>query len=111
MRDFTIELTTHKKIHEVNNDMCHNYYYVQHGRIYNADRTCFRRFRFILWFDINDICEYFDTDVATKQEISQYVTECGISHCDNRQHLIKSFNEYHAFYDWCNETIKHYNGC
>lgn len=110
MRDFTIELTNHRKIHEVNNDMCHNYYYVQHGRIYNADHTRFRRFRFVLWFDINDICEYFDKDVVTKQEISQYATEVGWSCCESNENLIGSFDNCYRFYDWCNEIINNYNG-
>ena len=34
---------------EVNNSMCHNYYYVQYGRIYNADKKRFRRFKFVFW--------------------------------------------------------------
>ena len=110
MKDFTIELTTHKKIKEVNGAMCHNFYYVQHGRIYNADHTRFRRFRFILWFDINDVCEYFDKDIVTRQEIAQYATEIGWSHCESNDNLIGSFNDYHRFYDWCNKTINHYNG-
>lgn len=109
MRDFTIELTKHMKIHEVNNYMCHNFYYVQHGRIYNADHTRFRRFRFVLWFDINDVCEYFDKDVVTVQEISRYATETGWSYCDNNIDLIGSFEDYHRFYKWCNDTINHYN--
>lgn len=111
MRDFTIELTTHKKIHEVNNDMCHNYYYVQHGRIHNADHTRFRRFRFIVWFDINDICEYFDKEMVTQKDISEYANEVGWNCCDTYGHLIKSFNDYQQFYNWCNETINQYNGC
>ena len=49
MKDFTIELTTKKKILEVNNSMCHNFYYLQHGRIYNADKTRLRRFKFVFW--------------------------------------------------------------
>ena len=47
MKNFTTELTTHKKILETNNSMCHNYYYLQYGRIYNADKTKFRRFKLL----------------------------------------------------------------
>ena len=111
MKNFTIELTTHKKIHEVNNDMCHNYYYVQHGRIYNADHTRLRRFHFILWFDIFDVCEYFDNYAVTKQDIARYASEYAWSYCEGQSNLIKSYDNCQAFYDWCNETINNYNGC
>jgi hypothetical protein len=33
MVDF--EITKKQKILEINNDMCHNYYYLIYGRIYN----------------------------------------------------------------------------
>ena len=111
MKDFIIELTTHSKIKEVNNEKCHNYYYVQHGRIYNANHTRFRRFKFILWFDIYDVQDFFEEDLVTIHDIVRYATECGINYCDNHQHLIQSFNECDDFYVWCNETINHYNGC
>lgn len=109
MKDFTIELTKHQKICEVNNSMCHNFYYLQHGRIYNADRTHFRRFKFVLWFDINDVCDYFDKDIVTRQEIAQYATETGWNYCESKLNLIGSFDDYREFYDWCNKTINDYN--
>lgn len=110
MKDFTIELTIHEKIKEISNCMCHNFYYVQRGRIYNADHTEFKRFRFVLWFDIYDVCEYFDKEDVTIQEITQYAKETGWNYCESNTNLIKSFNDCNEFYAWCNETINYYNG-
>ena len=110
MKDFTIELTKLEKILEVNNSMCHNYYYLQHGRIYNADKTQFRRFKFVEWDDIESICEYYDKDFVTNAEIRRYIGECAWETCDAQaDYLIKSFDDCQAFYDWCNKTIERFN--
>ena len=108
MKDFTVELTTHKKLLEVNNDMCHNFYYVQHGRIYNADKTEFRRFKFVFWFDIFDVMEYFEKDVVSQENIVEYASEIGWCACETYKNCIKSFDDCQTFYDWCNKTIRDY---
>lgn len=109
MKDFTVELTTHKKIHEVNNSMCHNYYYVQYGRIYNAEHKRYRKFKFVVWFDIFDAMEFHDKDAVTKEEIAECASEYAWASCEGQTDLIKSFDNCQAFYDWCNETINNYN--
>ena len=111
MKDFTVELTKLEKVMEVNNSMCHNFYYLQHGRIYNADKTKFRRFKFVVdWFDIFDVMEYFDKDAVSKQEVVEYAKEIAWSMIETAQNNIQSFDSCQAFYDWCNETINEYNG-
>ena len=109
MKDFTIELTKREKVLEVNNSMCHNFYYLQYGRIYNVDKTRMRRFKFVFWFDIFDVMEYFEQDTVTKQEISEYANEIAWSTYESCEGFIKSFNDCRAFYDWCNETINDFN--
>ena len=110
MKDFTIEFTRYEKILEVNNSMCHNYYYLQYGRIYNKDRTQFRRFKFVEWSDIDSICDYYDKDFVTNQEISRCMEEYAWATCESQAvYLIKSFDECDAFYDWCNKTIRDFN--
>lgn len=110
MKNFTIELTTRKKLLEVNNSMCHNFYYLQHGRIYNANKTNFRRFKFVFWFDIFDVMEYFEQDAVSKQDVVEFSNEVAWSMSETYKSKIKSFNDCQAFYDWCNETINDYNG-
>lgn len=109
MKDFTVELTKREKLLEVNNSMCHNFYYLQYGRIYNADKTRMRRFKFVFWFDIFDVMEYFEQDSVSKQEINEYANEIAWSTSETYQSGIKSFDNCQAFYDWCNETIVGYN--
>lgn len=109
MPDFTVHFTKLEKIFEVNNSMCHNYYYMQHGRIYNADKTKFRRFKFVFWFDIFDAMEYLDQDTLTKQNIRMYANDIAFNYYESYGGLIKSFDDCQAFYDWCNETIDDFN--
>jgi hypothetical protein len=109
MKDFTVELTKREKLLEVNNDMCHNFYYLQYGRINNADQTKFRRFKFVFWFDIFDVMEYFEKDVVSKQEINEFANEIAWCMSETAKGGIKSFDDCQAFYDWCNETINDYN--
>ena len=109
MKDFTVEFTKLEKLLEVNNSMCHNYYYLQYGRIYNKDKTQFRRFKFVEWADIEDICDYYEKDFVTNEEIKRCMGEYAWATCESQEGLIKSFDDCQAFYDWCNETIERYN--
>ena len=52
-----VKLTKVQLIREVNNDMCHNWYFICYGRIYTEDLTKFMRVKYIVWFDIYDVCE------------------------------------------------------
>ncbi len=112
MVDF--EITKIQKIKEENNSMCHNYYYLIYGRIYNENKTRYRKFKYVEWFDIFDMLEYYEKDFITKEEIKNYVNNLtdsiGCSYlCD-----IKNYNDEKGlkeFYNYCNETINEYNKC
>lgn len=101
MLDFRI--TKKEKLYEQNNDMAHNYYYLIHGRIYNEDKTRYRRFRYVEWFDIFDVQEFYEKDYITKEDIKNYVDELSVSTIES---YISSLKE---FYKFCNETIDNYN--
>jgi hypothetical protein len=110
MIDFKITKKT--KILEVNNDMCHNYYFLIQGRLYNENKTKYKKFKFVEWFDIFDLQEYYEKDVITKNEIKNYVENLvdnmGCSYIED----IKDYNDEKSlkeFYEYCNETIKQYN--
>lgn len=102
------EYTKINKILEVNNDMVHNYYYVYYGRIYNKDKTKYRKFKYVEWFDIFDVQEFFEKDFVTKEDIKEYaenIENCylsNIKHYEDNEHL-------KDFYNYCNNTIKAYN--
>lgn len=109
-RELDYEITKLMKIYEVNNDMVHNYYYVAYGRIRNKEHTRFRKFKFVVWFDIFDVMEYFEKDIVSKEDIRDYASELAcnntyllnINDYDDKKHLKE-------FYEYCRETIDDYN--
>ena len=110
------KITKRTKLLEINNDMCHNFYYLVNGRFYNDDKTAYRKFKFIPWFDIFDVIEYFNGDDGdevydipiTQEMIEEYLEECiwstvsMVSDYDNE-------NQLKYFYEYCNNSIKRYN--
>ena len=107
MVDF--EITKTKKLLETNNEMAHNYYYLIYGRIYNEEKTRMRKFKYVVWFDIFDLQEYFEKDIITEDDIKQYVNDLiDTTNITN----IKDYNDKEGlknFYDFCNDTIRRYN--
>lgn len=107
MVDF--EITKKQKLLEINNDMCHNYYYIVYGRIYNESKTRCRKFRYVQWFDIFDVQEFFeDKEYITKKDVEKYRDNIEIPYLYN----IKNYNDEKGlkeFYNYCNETIEDYN--
>lgn len=103
------EITKINKLLEVNNDKAHNFYYIYYGRIYNKNRTKYKKFKYVEWFDIFDVQEYFDDKVfITDKDIKEYANSFENSYL----YSIKNFNDKEGlqkFYNYCNETIKNYN--
>ena len=99
-----VVITKKTKIHEVNNSMCHNYYYLINGKLIK-DNT-FKRFKFIMWFDIFDLMEYFEKDSISQNDIKQYANELANSIIENQN---IDFDNPEAFYDYCNKTIDEWN--
>lgn len=104
-----IKITKRQQLLEVNNDMCHNYYYLIYGKFYNEDKTRYRKFKFVLWFDIFDVQEYFeDKEYITNDDIKEYMNEAIFGYTD----IVKSYNDTDSlkqFYKICNDTINDYN--
>lgn len=106
MIDF--EITKKQKILEVNNEMCHNYYYLIYGRLYNENRTKYKKFKYVLWFDIWDLLEYYEKDFVTNEEIKRYIEEIENPYLT----YIENFGDIEKikdFYKFCNDTINDYN--
>lgn len=106
MVDF--EITKRVKLLEINNEMAHNYYYLIYGKMYNENKTKIRRFKYIEWFDIFDLMEYFDKDIITSEDIKQYlfdIENCYLTNIENFDDIEKI----KEFYNYCNKTINNYN--
>lgn len=108
--DYNIKITKTSKLLEVNNDMVHNFYYLVHGRIINENRTKYKKFRFVLFYDVFELQEYFETKdnetvVITKDMEKEYRNYLIFNMVDT----IKSYNDTKYFYELCIDTIKNYN--
>ena len=103
--DFEIKITKKQKLYEINNEMCHNFYYLIHGRIYNQNKTRYKKFKFILFFDIFDIMEFYEIDFFDNNYIKDYIDEMIFSFTQ----FIDSYENCNYFYEICNDSIKKYN--
>lgn len=102
------EITKMQKIYEVNNSMVHNYYFLYYGKIYNEEKTKYKKFKYVFWFDIFDVMDFFEKDYITQNDVREYAYNLENSYLMN----IKSYNDEKGlkeFYNYCNETIKNYN--
>lgn len=106
MVDF--EITKVRKLYEQNNDMAHNFYFIIYGRIYNEGKTRLRKFKYVEWFDVFDVMEFFETDYYNDKLVREYANnlENGYLYGIKDYYDEKGLKE---FYDYCNETIKDYN--
>lgn len=103
--DYNVKITKTSKLLEVNNDMVHNFYYLVYGRIINKDKTKYKKFRFVLFYDVFDLQEYWEDDVITKDMEKEYRDVLIFNTVDT----IKSYDDTIDFYELCNNTIKNYN--
>lgn len=97
------------KLKEVNNDMCHNYYYLVHGRLIDKETKIYLKYKFIMWFDVFDVQEYFNKDIITNSDVKQYKEDLSYSYLS---HNIKDINDKEhikEFLQDCNKTIDAYN--
>lgn len=111
------EITKRTKLLEINNNMCHNFYYGIWGRFYNEDETRYRKFKFVVFFDIFDIDEYFSYDdendewnenLVTQKMIKEYLEECIWAYVG----MVTDYNnenQLRNFYDMCDDSISNYN--
>lgn len=98
------------KHYEVNNDKCHNYYWLVKVRIWTGRNTFFRR-RFVVWFDSEDIYEHYEGQVRiTQADVKEYAKELAWGFMDNLPHKGEvTYNTLQPFTEECNETIRHFN--
>lgn len=103
--DYEVKITKTNKLLEVNNDMVHNFYYLVYGRIINESKTKYKKFRFVLFYDVFDLQEYWEDVVITKDMEKEYRDVLIF----NMVSTIKSYDDTKDFYELCNNTIKNYN--
>ncbi len=104
--NFEIKITKKTKLKEINNCMCHNFYYLIYGRLYNQNKTKYKKFKFVLFFDAFDVQEYYEKDFYTKEDLKDFVEEKIFF---SFTQYIDSYENCNYFYEICNESIKNYN--
>lgn len=105
------KITKMQLIKEVNNSMCHNYYYLVNFRLFSEDNMHYKKGKFVLWFDIFDLQEYYidegeELRAITKEEIKQYASEIAVNTLET---YYKSYKNTSDLYEYCNNTIEDYN--
>lgn len=104
------KITKIQKLKEVNNDMCHNFYYLVYFRLYNKEHTHYKHGKFVIWFDIFDVQEFYleedETRGVTKDEIKQYASEIAISTFET---YYKSYEKTEDLQEFCKSSIEDYN--
>ena len=99
-------------IHEVNNDMCHNYYYKVNWRVY-TDATHFYRGNFVIWFDTFDVDAYYynsGKERFSKKDIREYAEVVAVNFLSGAPQKEVNAETIRPFYAMCRETINNYNG-
>lgn len=105
------KITKIQKILEVNNDMAHNYYYLVYFHLQNEDKTKYKKGKFVIWFDIFDLQEYYleeneELRAITQEEIKQFASELAVN---DLECFSKSYEDTKELQDFCNQTIADYN--
>ena len=100
-----IKINKTEKLLEVNNDMVHNFYFLIKGRMYNDSKTESKKFKFVVWFDVFEVLEYFESDSYSESDIYDFLNDLTA----NELSLIKSFDDCQDFYNRCHQSIDKFN--
>ena len=100
-----IKINKTEKLLEVNNDMVHNFYFLIKGRMYNDSKTESKKFKFVIWFDVFEVLEYFESDSYSESDLYDFLNDLTA----NELSLIKSYNDCQDFYNRCHQSIDKFN--
>ena len=103
---FDFKITKIQKLKEVNCDMCHNFYFLVHFRMYNSDNTRQKKGKFVVCFDAFDVQEYFEQDYYTIDNVKTLACEFAYA---NLEAYYKSYDNTEELYEFCKQTIQDYN--
>ena len=100
-----IKINKTEKLLEVNNTMVHNFYFLIKGRMYNDSKTESKKFKFVVWFDVFELLEYFESDSYSESDIYDFLNDLTA----NELSLIKSYDDCQDFYNKCHQSIDKFN--
>ena len=103
-------ITMVRKLREVCNDKCHNFYYEARFRIY-TDKTHYYKGNFVIWFDVFDLQdEYPNKKRISKKDIRDYAETLAYNFMDGAPRKNVNGETLKPFYAECRKTIMDYNG-
>lgn len=103
-------ITKMRLIREVNNCMCHNFYYEVRFRVYTS-ATHYYKGNFVIWFDTEELAErYEDKERFSKADIRAYADECAWAFMEMAPSRNVNADTMRQFYADCRRTIENYNG-
>lgn len=101
-QNYSVKITKKINLLSVHNEWVSNEYFLVHGKIYNADKTYYKRFKFVVWIDCADLwdCEN-DMPIPLKDGLENSIF-CMVDR-------IHSFEDADDFFEACNATIEWWN--
>lgn len=102
INDYSIKIT---KIKSLLRGMTFEDFLV-YGKIYNYNKTKYRKFKFVLSIDDDAVFEYYEKDKVTKSEIKCFRDDL-IS--GGFTSFINNYNDTDEFYKVCTDSIRSYN--
>ena len=109
-----VKITKRQLLRHDNNEMVTNWFYLVHGRIYNDEDTMYKRFRFVVWIDGEDLW-FYDGENTTNTDdeenwsfvpLDEYLNYYAIPSFTD---YIKDFDDCDEFYEVCNDSIRNWN--
>ena len=107
-----IKITRRELLRHDNNEMVTNWFYLVHGRLVNDDDTKYKRFKFVVWIDGQDLW-FYDGDGTTDNEedwsfvpLDEYLNYYAIPSFTD---CINSYDDCDYFYEICNDSIRNWN--
>lgn len=101
-----IKITKRTLVYHPNNDMVCNWYYLVQGRIINDQKTRFRKFKFIVMFDADDLWEWNNKETISQADLREYTDELAYAQFTC---YIANYDDVSEFYKLCSESIERYN--
>ena len=104
----TTEITRKEKLLSVRNSWQAADWWLVHGRLYNAERTAFYRFKFVLQVDLS--VDLWDEEAEEEIPYKKALEEMAWAFCDYMWNVsYDDKRKIKAFIDECNSTIERWN--
>ena len=116
-KDFEVQVTKAQLLNQQYNSMVSNNWCLVNARIYNKDRTRYRKIKLVECIDADDLYEYYYDDEKSEEENDRGYTKQEILWMAKENALftieayMNNYDDTKDVYNYANETIEKYNRC